>query len=237
MDHLQELNKNFSGLEATRKYPSISHIKLDSFHPCQRSGAVTGPSLSGFFWWYKPGTRTPSLPNFSIAEDKCSYHSFSTGVYFYSTATSQLHMKSHERCCWKKEEAWTSILYFLICGGISWSLRVLFRLISLKARKREKMLIFTRYTHSYILPSVCVEASPGVTGVGNFCSASIRFLWGYLATTNVGFSSAGCNLAFLAEQGTGTAELEPCSKSHGNFIPSSLPLSERKETQGSSAEM
>lgn len=91
---------------------------------------------------------------------------------------------------------------------------------------KEKTLIFTRYTHSQILWFVCVEASPGVTGVGNFCSASLRLLWGYLATTNRSFSSAGCNLAFLVEQGTGTGELtpfikHPWSKKHVNFIPSS----------------
>lgn len=142
----------------------------------------------------------------------------------------------------KRKRLGLLIFYFLICGGISCSLRALFWLISLKARKREKTLMFTRYTHSQIFPFVCVEASPGVTGVGNFCSASLRLPWGYLVTTNWSFSSAGCSLAFLAEQGPGTAELapfikQPCLKSHGNFILSSLSISERKETQGSSAEI
>lgn len=85
----------------------------------------------------------------------------------------------------------------------------------------------TRYTDSQILSFVC-----GVTGLGSFCSASVRYLQGHLATTNGSFSCAGCNLPLTAEQGTGTAELTPlikppCSKSRGNTIPSSLPRSER----------
>lgn len=163
-----------------------------------------------FFWWYKPGTRTPSLPNFSIAEDKCSYHSFSTVTEKYSYFSYP--WRAMKGGAGKRKRLGLLIFYFLICGGISCFLRALFWLISLKARKREKTLIFTRYTHSQIFPFVCVEASPGVTGVGNFCSAYLRLPWGYLATTNGSFSSAGYNLAFLAEQGPGTAELAPFIK-------------------------
>lgn len=144
------------------------------------------------------------------------------------------------------EEPWKVLLekgrgldFYLIFSHLWWDLLILESVVYIdqfeSEEKRENANIYQ--IHSLPDSSICMCRSITRSGVGNFCSASLRFLWGYLATTNVGFSSAGCNLAFLAEQGTGTAELEPCSKSHGNFIPSSLPLSERKETQGSSAEM
>lgn len=131
---------------------------------------------------------------------------------YWEVQLLQLPMKSHERWCWKKEEAWTSDLLF---SHLWWDLLFLESLVLIdqfeSKEKRENTNIYQ--IHSLPDFSICMCRSiTGVTGVGNFCSAYLRLPWGYLATTNGSFSSAGYNLAFLVEQGPGTAELAPFIK-------------------------
>lgn len=148
-------------------------------------------------------------------------------------------MKSHERCCWKKEEAWTSDLLF---SHLWWDLLFLESLfLTDQFESKGNQCIYQIHSLPDSLVCICRSITRSHwCGELLLCLSQVAMM--ISCHHKWKFSSAGCNLVSLAGQGTGTEELtpfikQPCSKSHGNFIPSGPVLSERKETQGSSAEV